>query len=317
MTGDTAGPVRGSLDRAVRRLLVFAALVSFAACLSAAPSETGTPFDGGKAYEHLRQIVSFGPRPAGSSALAETRKYIARELSAIGLQVQEQAFDADTPIGRLRMVNLIATIKGRESDRLLITGHYDTKLYRNFRFVGASDGGSSAAFLIEMARVLSKRQNRYTTELVWLDGEEAVRPEWADQDHTYGSRYYVEQARQKGGLARLRAMILVDMIGDRDLTIQREDNSTAWLTDIIWDAARSLGHSDAFQDGSLRTEDDHIPFLQAGVPSVDIIDFQYPAWHTENDTLDEVSARSLETVGNVVLHALPAIEKRLAAKSRD
>jgi Zn-dependent M28 family amino/carboxypeptidase len=317
MTDKTAGSARGSFSCAARRLIVSGGLLALAACLSAAPPDSKTTFDGGKAYEHMRQMVSYGPRPAGSSALAETRAYITRELSAIGLQVQEQAFDADTPIGRLHMVNLIATIKGRDRDRILITGHYDTKLFKEFRFVSASDGASSAAFLIEMARVLSKRQNPYTMELIWLDGEEAVRHEWADQDHTYGSRHYVDQARQKGTLANLRAMILVDMIGDRDLTIQREDNSTAWLTDAVWDAARKLGHTDAFQDGSLRTEDDHIPFLEAGVPSVDIIDFQYPPWHTEADTLEQVSARSLETVGNVLLEALPAIEKRLAANSKD
>ncbi len=306
--------VRCARERIARKLPVFATLAALTACLSAAPPAPKPLFDGGKAYEHLRQIVSFGPRPSGSSALAETRRYITRELSAIGVQPQEQSFDPETPNGRLHMVNLIVTFKGRQSDRILIAGHYDTKLFREFRFVGASDGGSSAAFLIELARILSKRRNLYTIELVWLDGEEAVRREWADQDHTYGSRHYVEQARQKATLASLRAMILVDMIGDRDLTIQRETNSTTWLTDAIWTAARSLGHDDAFLDGSLRTEDDHIPFLEAGVPSVDIIDFNYPAWHTENDTLDQVSARSLETVGNVLLEALPAIEKRLAAK---
>jgi Zn-dependent M28 family amino/carboxypeptidase len=269
-----------------------------------------TRFDSARAWEHLRQLVGIGPRPSGSAALDQARKYITDRLAADGIAVHEQSWDEQTPIDRVRMVNLVATIPGASRDRIVVAGHYDTKLYREFRFVGASDGGSSAAFLLELARVLKPRRNAFTIELLFLDGEEARRPEWNGTDNTYGSRHYVAAAKRDGSLASLKAMVLVDMIADRDLTIRRDTNSTAWLTDVIWAAARKSG-ADAFLDETTRVEDDHLPFLAAGVPAVDIIDLDYPQWHTAGDTLDAVSARSLQTIGDVVLAALPAIESRL------
>jgi Zn-dependent M28 family amino/carboxypeptidase len=272
-------------------------------------------FDSGRAYEDLRQIVGFGPRPAGSAALASTRGYIERQLKAAGITYTEQPFDAKTPIGPIHMVNIVATIPGKSADRILITGHYDTKLFRQIRFVGADDGGSSAAGLLEIARVLQARaDNQLTVELVFLDGEEATRTEWAGTDHTYGSQHYVDAARQAGTLGRIKAMVLLDMIGDRDLAILREQNSTGWLTDIVWGTAKRLGFGDIFKDQETPIEDDHIPFLDAGIPSVDIIDLDYPAWHTANDTLDKVSARSMKVVGDVVLASLPEIERHVAGK---
>jgi hypothetical protein len=267
-------------------------------------------FDSGRAWEHLRQLVAIGPRPAGSAAIEQTRKYIKSKLEAEGLGVVEQAWDERTPIDRVHMVNLIVTIPGTHKDRLVIAGHYDTKLTREFRFVGASDGGSSAAFLIEMARVLKARRNAMTIELVFLDGEEARLWEWQGTDNTYGSRHYVETARRDGSLATLKAMVLVDMIGDRDLVVRRDTNSTPWLTDLVWGAAKRLELDNYFVPESTRVEDDHLPFLAAGVPSVDIIDLDYEPWHTAKDTLDAVSARSLQVVGDVVLAALPQIEAR-------
>ena len=294
-----------------------AAAAALGAVVAAANGAAQAPagFDGGRAYEHLRQVVAFGPRPAGSAALASTRGYIKKQLADIGIQAVEQAFDADTPVGRIHMVNLIARIPGASPDRIVFAGHYDTKLFREFRFVGANDAGSSTAFLIEWARVMKARKNPFTVELLFLDGEEAT-VEWGGTDRTYGSRHYVEVAQREKTLASLRALILVDMIADRNLTIRRESASTPWLTEAIWAAAKRLKRTDAFLDSSAEIEDDHLPFLQAGVPAVDIIDGpdDYPPWHTAGDTLDKVSARSLQTVGDVLLEALPAIEKRLASR---
>jgi glutaminyl-peptide cyclotransferase len=270
-------------------------------------------FDSNRAWEHLRQLVALGPRPAGTTAIEQSRQYIKTQLAAAGVTATEQAWDDRTPVGPVHMVNLIATIasapEGARADRLVIAGHYDTKRFREFRFVGANDGGSSAAFLIELARVLKARRNALTIELLFLDGEEAV-VEWEGNDHTYGSRHYVAEARRTGTLASLKAFILVDMIGDRELQIKRDLNSTPWLTDIIWSAAERL-KLDAFSPARTEIEDDHLPFIDAGVPSVDIIDLEYPAWHTPGDTLDKVSARSLQTVGDALLAALPQIEARL------
>jgi Zn-dependent M28 family amino/carboxypeptidase len=259
-------------------------------------------------------MVAIGPRPAGSPAIARTRDYIRQQLTASGFTVEEQRFEARTPIGPIAMVNLRATLPGAaDGPRLVIGGHYDTKLFREFPFVGANDGGSSAAFLIELARVLKDRRSAVPLELLFLDGEEAVRLNWEGDDNTYGSRHYVEAARKSGGLARIGAFVLVDMVGDRDLRIKRESQSTGWLTDVIWAAARELKRPQ-FVDEATPIDDDHIPFLAAGIPAVDIIDLEYPAWHTQEDTLDKVSGASMQVVGEVLLKALPAIEKRLAQR---
>ena len=273
-------------------------------------------FDSSRAWEHLRQLVAIGPRPAGSAAIEQARKYIKAQLSAAGLTATEQAWDADTPAGKLHMVNLIATMPGATKNRIVIAGHYDTKLFREFRFVGANDGGSSAAFVIELASALKARKNPLTIELLFLDGEEAVNRDWAGTDNTYGSRHYVDAAKRDGSLASLKAFVLVDMIGDRDLRIMRELNSTPWLTDAIWSAARRLKLDSYFVNASTSIEDDHQPFLRAGVPAVDIIDLDYAPWHTQMDTLDAVSARSLQVVGDVLLAALPQIEGRLGHPKR-
>ena len=266
-------------------------------------------FDSNKAWEHLRQLVALGPRPAGSPAIEQARAYIKKQLAGSGIAVAEQAWDDQTPAGRVHMVNLVATIPGASKNRLVIGGHYDTKKFP-FRFVGANDGGSSAAFLIELARVLKARRNPLTIEMLFLDGEEAVL-EWQGTDHTYGSRHYVAETKRTGSLASLKAFVLVDMIADRDLQIRRDLNSTTWLTDIIWAAAQKQQLSAYFRPDRVQIEDDHLPFVEAGVPSVDIIDLEYPAWHTAGDTLDAVSARSLQVVGDTLLAALPQIETRL------
>ena len=285
-----------------------AAFVALAVVGAAAAGVTTTPFDSSRAFEHMRQLVAIGPRPSGSAGIQQARDYIEAQLKEAGLTPQEQAFEAQTPFGVVRMANVIARIPGARPERILITGHFDTKLYRQFRFVGANDGGSSAAMLLELARVLKARKNAYTIELVFFDGEEAVLPEWGGTDHTYGSRHYVEAGKADGSLAKIRAMILFDMVADRNLNIRRETYSTRWLTDLIWASARKLGHADAFIADGFPVEDDHKPFLDAGVPSVDIIDLDYSAWHTERDTLDAISARSLQIVGDTFLDALPKIE---------
>jgi hypothetical protein len=283
----------------------------------AAPPSSAVPskFDSSKAWDHLRRQVAFGPRPAGSAALAECRRYILSELKALGITAREQSFDAMTPLGTVKMVNVIATIPGRRPERIVLATHYDTKLFREFRFVGASDAASSTAVVLELARLLKSRQNEYTIELLFLDGEEAVNTEWRDPDNTYGSKYYVQAAKQAGTLTGLKALVLLDMVGDRNLDIRREANSTRWLGDIVWGSSAKLGYTASVIPEDIGPiEDDHLPFLAAGVPSVDIIDLDYPQWHTAQDDLDHVSARSLQIVGDIVIDAIPQIERRLAAQ---
>lgn len=291
------------------------ALLGVVACATSPEAQGRKPeavFDAARAYEHLRQVVALGPRPAGSPAIERTRGYIIEQLTTAGVTVVRQPFTAKTPIGEIPMVNLIATIPGARKERIALAGHYDTKLFREFRFVGANDGGSSTAFLIELARVLKGRPNAFTIELIFFDGEEATLRDWGGTDHTYGSQYYVDHARNSGTLSGLKALVLVDMIAERSQRFIRETNSTPWLTDIIWTTAQRLGHGAVFVNANTPIEDDHVPFLKAGVPATDIIDLDYPAWHTAGDTLDQTSARSLQIVGDVVLGSLPAIEARLS-----
>jgi Zn-dependent M28 family amino/carboxypeptidase len=307
--------------RAVVVLLAAAGLGFLLAGRPSGQGGAGAAFDSNRAWEHLRQLVAIGPRPSGSAGIERARTYIRTQLKAVGVAVTDQAWDANTPNGTVRMVNLIATIPGDRKDirnRILFTGHYDTKLFREFRFVGANDGGSSTAFLIELARALKARRNPLTIDIVFLDGEEAVCRNWTDcgtpgaPDNTYGSRHYVATARADGTLATLKANVLVDMVAERDLRILKDTNSTPWLIDIIWSAAADLGHQRTFAAAETAIEDDHVPFIKAGVPSVDLIDLEFPEWHTAGDTLDKVSARSLQIVGDVVLAALPGIEARAA-----
>jgi len=270
-------------------------------------------FDSARAFEHIRQLVAIGPRWPGSAGSAQARRYIAAQIEAAGLEPREQAFTASTPLGAIEMANVTALIRGERSDRIVIGGHYDTKLFRRFRFVGANDGGSSTAMLLELARVLAPRKNPLSIELAFFDGEESLVEWWQGEDNTYGSRHYVDAARRTGTLKTIRAMVLVDMIGDRSLNIRRDSHSTPWLTDLIWASAARRGHATHFLSDSMAHEDDHLPFLRAGIPAVNIIDIDYAVWHTSQDTLEHVSARSLQIVADVLLDALPAIEERVLA----
>ena len=301
------------------RFTFLAVIVFLAACASGPEAQSPQPkaqsplaFDSARAYEHLRQIVSIGPRPAGSPGIARTREYIIEQLTTLGIPVAQQAFVAKTPIGEIPMVNLIATIPGARKERIAITGHYDTKLFREVRFVGANDGGSSAAFLLELARVLKARTNAFTIELIFFDGEEATLRDWGGTDHTYGSQHSVDNARKAGTLSTLKALVLVDMIADRSQRFMRESHSTPWLTDIIWTTAQKLGHACAEKrdvvvlDRRARIDED------GAVAAADIIDLDYAPWHTAADTLDQTSARSLQVVGDVVVASLAPIEARLS-----
>jgi hypothetical protein len=277
--------------------------------LAAARADTPVKFDGGRAYEHVRQFVGIGPRPAGSQGLEATRRYIAKQMSAIGVTTTEQAFTAETPLGAIRMVNVIVTIPGARAERIAIGGHYDTKLYREFRFVGANDGGSAPRSDRAGARAQGAQQS-FTVELLSSTAR-AMLPDWG-RDHTYGSQH-ASGREESGTLAALGVhQSTRRRPGSR---IRREQASTTWLTDLIWLSARRLKQDTAFLNDTELIEDDHVPFLDAGVPAVDIIDLHYAPWHTAGDTLDKVSARSLQIVGDVLLDALPAIEGRLSKKA--
>jgi hypothetical protein len=289
-------------------------------------SKKTTAFEGERAFNHVKAQVEIGPRPAGSPAIEKTREYIVRELKSYGLNPTLEEFTEKTPRGGVKFKNVIAELPGESSDVVIIASHYDTKPFKEFTFVGANDGGSSTGALLEIARVMAAENQRpgqkrkFTYWFVFFDGEEAFCREWGEclngNDHTYGSRRMVERLKKEKQLGRLKAMILLDMIGDKDLTIPREEGSSQWLVETIWGTAQELGYSKEFPGRpSSVGDDDHLPFLRAGVPAVDIIDFEYGSspeendyWHTKEDTLDKISARSLKIIGDVVLLSLPKIE---------
>jgi len=270
-------------------------------------------FNGGRAFEDLKHLVGFGPRPSGSPALTQARQWLISELRGAGAQVDEDSFVADTPVGPIPMTNLIARFRGSRRETVIVAGHYDTKRFDEFRFVGANDGGSSAALLVELARVLGGRQHALNYWLVFFDGEEAVR-NWSATDSVYGSRHLVEKLSASGELSRIEALILVDMIGDAQLRIPREANSTPWLSNLVFTVARRMGYAKYFvADSQGAIGDDHVPFINAGVAAVDLIDLDYGPnnsyWHTARDTLDHCSPLSLTIVGRVVAASLEELEK--------
>jgi Zn-dependent M28 family amino/carboxypeptidase len=273
-----------------------------------AASAGGAEFSGASALEFTRKAVSFGPRPPGSDAIKQFQAYLVAQLKTRGCQVEEDNFTAQTPNGPIPMKNVICKFAGSSGRAIVISGHYDTKLFPGRKFVGANDGGASAGLLLELARVLRGETRRDDVYLVWFDGEEAIR-EWSATDGLHGSRHLAEKWRQDGTLRRIKALINVDMIGDKHLGILQETSSSPSLRRLVWQAASDLGYRAYFLDQSSAVEDDHLPFLRLGVNALDLIDFDYDPWHTDNDTIDKVSSQSLEIVGTVVLEVVRRLER--------
>lgn len=268
-------------------------------------------FDGQRAFQHVSDLVAIGPRTAGADGNHRAQDYIIGQLKSFGCTVDPEAFHTPTPAGDTEMKNIVAKIPGTSPDIVLLLTHYDTKRLPNF--VGADDGGSSTGVMLELARLLCARKNQLTVWIAFLDGEEAFNPqEWKDPDNTYGSRELAARLAVSGDLKRVKAVLLADMIGSRDLRIKRETNSTSWLTDLVWSTASRLGYGDIFVSGTIAVEDDHIPFLRRGVPAVDIIDMEIPYWHTPQDTLDKLSPTSLAIVGHVLIAVMPQLEQKFA-----
>ena len=276
-------------------------------------SQTGG-FDGAAAYDFTAKLVAFGPRPPGSAAIQKAQDYIRSELQGFGCMIDEDGFKAQTPIGTLPMKNIVAKIPGTGQGIILLLTHYDTKRLDNF--VGAEDGGSSTGLMLEMARLLCSGPKR--ANAVWiafLDGEETQATlEWSDTDSVYGSRELAARLAVSGDLKRIRAVLLADMIGQKDLHILRESGSTKWLTDLVWRTAARLGYSNIFLAGESNVTDDHGPFIHRGVPAIDIIDLadytNLGYWHTTEDTLDKISPRSLAIVGHVILETVNELQQR-------
>jgi glutaminyl-peptide cyclotransferase len=280
---------------------------------SAPPASQTGGFDGAKAWDQVAKIVSFGPRPPESEGIHHVQDYIRGQLESFGCTVDEDDFHASTPTGFMAMKNIIAKIPGTGRGIILLLTHYDS-LGSVPNFVGAEDSASSTGVMLEMARLLCGKKQANAVWIAFVDGEEAIVNWDKDNDHTYGSRELAARLANSGDLKRVKAVILADMIGQYGLAIPREGNSTRWLVDLVWKTAARLGYQDVFVSREWEMTDDHQSFLERGVPTIDIIDwdgFQQPKyWHTPEDTLDKVSPRSIAIVGHVILESVNELQNK-------
>ena len=287
-------------------LLLALAWIVFAQQSCAAEAKIWEEFSGEKALAHVQRLVDLGPHPAGSDAIEKARDYIEAQLRHSGWQVTRQAFTDDTPRGKTHFVNLIARFAGDAnpaSPSLLLCSHYDTKLFDTIRFVGANDGGSSTGLLLELARVLGQQPSlARKVELAFFDGEEAYE-NFSDTDGLYGSRYFASQLQGEGA-KQFRGGILFDMVGDHSLGITLPPDSPSAIAHDVFAAAEALKVRKYFSYLDRNLVDDHAPLNAIGIPTIDLIDFDYPSWHTADDTMDKISAQSLQIVGSVALYYL-------------
>jgi len=273
-------------------------------------------FNGAKAYEYARQFAAIGPRwptgPGHLKAEAFLRNQFKRD------HVEEDTFTANTPIGAVPMRNFIVRFPGKKNGVIVLTTHYETNYpLHNTNFAGANDGAATTGLLLAIADQLrGKPLQGYSVWLVFFDGEEAIKclQCWSDSDSTYGSRHLAAKWGGDGTLGRIKAFMLADMIGDKDLNIQRESQSTGWLVSLVGQAAHKFGYDRYFFQKEGAVSDDHLPFVRRGVPSIDIIDLDYGPnnsyHHTTQDTMDKVSSRSLTISGDVFLETIRLVNQR-------
>jgi glutaminyl-peptide cyclotransferase len=288
------------------------------------PPDSGPPptFDGHRAFQYVKDIVKFGPRPVGSANHKKVEEYFEALLK--GDLVENDVFTADTPEGKLPVHNIIAKFQGTKDGIIVVASHYDTNYpLRKTSYVGANDGASSSALLLELANQLrGKNREGYSVWLVWDDAEEAIKPDGSgglpeempfSEDSLYGITHLVEKWQADGSLKKMKSFLLADMIGDADLNIDRDQNSTPWLEDVVYEAAKRVGYQSHFFEHVNQVSDDHLPFMKRGVPSADLIDFTYGYnnvfWHSTQDTVDKLSPKSLEIVGTVVLETIRILDK--------
>ena len=280
------------------------------------PAERGPApsFDSARAMQYVKEIVAFGPRPIGSANHKKVEEYILSHLK--GDTVEDDAFTIDTSEGKFPVRNIIAKYPGTRDGIIVIASHYDTNWpLRDKAYVGANDGGSSSALLLEIANQLRGRtRDGYSVWLLWDDAEESMRLPWYDPESLYGVRHLAEKWQADGTIKKMKAFLLEDMIGDADLNIDRDTNSTPWLEDMVYRAATRRGYQSHFYGRKNVVGDDHIPFVERGVPSADLIDLEYGYgnvfWHSTEDTVDKLSPKSLQIVGEVTLETVGMLDKK-------
>jgi glutaminyl-peptide cyclotransferase len=309
------------LSREVARsLILLAALALLSPC-----STLAQHFDGAKAYEYAREFAAIGPRWPTGPGHVEAQDFLRSHFQRAHDQLEEDTFTAGTPIGAVSMCNFIVRFPGKKPGVIVLGTHYETNYpLRNINFVGANDGASTTGLLMAIADRLraesaqgpGKKLDGYSVWLVFFDGEEDMRCAtcWSNSESTYGSRHLAAKWGRDGTLNQIKAFMLADMIGDKQLDIQRESHSTAWLVSLVADAAKKFGYQRYFFQQEMEVEDDHLAFVQRGVPSIDIIDLDYGPnnsyHHTAQDTMDKISAHSLTIDGDVFMESIRLIDQR-------
>jgi glutaminyl-peptide cyclotransferase len=277
-------------------------------------AEDPPDFNASRAMQYLKEIVAYGPRPIGSENHKKVESYILSHLK--GDNVEQDAFEINTSEGRFPVHNIIAKFPGARDGIIVIASHYDTNWpLRTTSYVGANDGASSSALLLEIANQLrGKKRDGYSVWLLWDDAEESMKLPWDDPESLYGVRHLAEKWEKDGTIKKMKVFLLEDMIGDANLNIERDTNSTAWMEDLIHDAATRLGYQSHFFGRTISVSDDHLPFVQRGVPCADLIDLEYGYnnvfHHTTQDTVDKLSPKSLSIVGTVTLETMRLLDQR-------
>ena len=308
-----AVPVAGQTSPAAANPAQGNALPSLTLSPDIGPAPT---FDGERAMQYVKDIVKFGPRPLASANHKKVEDYIASRLK--GDDLEDDTFTANTPVGKFPVHNIVAKYPGTKEGIIVVASHYDTNYpLRNTSYVGANDGASSSALLLELANQLRGKQRAgYSVWLVWDDAEEAMKPETELDfmaDSLYGITHLADKWQSDGTLKKIKAFLLADMIGDADLNIDRDENSTPWVESVVYEAAKRVGYQSHFFQHDNKVSDDHLPFMKRGVPCADLIDFMYGYnnvfWHTPQDTVDKLSPKSLTIVGGVVMETISILDR--------
>jgi glutaminyl-peptide cyclotransferase len=309
---------------AKKMLMALLVLAPLAASATAQHTASTAPhFNGQTAYTLTAELLKVAPkRFNGSPGHLKAEEFIKEHFTAEAAKgnFETDTFTASTPAGLQTMHNYIAKFPGKKDGIIVLVSHYETNYpLRDIEFYGANDGAATTALLIEIGNVLRAHPPEgYSVWLVFDDGEEAVK-EWGPSDSLYGTRHLAAKWSNDGTLAKIKALLVADMIGDKDLNIDHVDNSTPWLLDLLKVAAKNTGHSANIYKYNEAEEDDHLPFAQRGVPVLDVIDAHYgPSTptspdgyhHTAEDTLDKVSAKSLQISGDLFLEMIRLINQR-------
>jgi glutaminyl-peptide cyclotransferase len=263
---------------------------------------------------YFQEIIRLSPRPPESETFQKFRLYLVNTLKSFSLKAWEESFTAGTPRGAIEMANVVAEKKG-DTDRIIyLASHIDTKIIDGIEIQGANDSGSSTTALLELARVLSNHTTKFTYRFVFFDGEESIGKDMNDRDGLYGSKEHVRRLKSDNLVSNVHAMILLDMIGDEDPVINRDLNSSPELYSLFAACCDRLGYKNLSSGKATYMYDDHVPFLRAGIPSLDLIDFDYGPnnsfWHTEKDTAENVSTESIFKVAQVVACMLESFEEK-------